>query len=149
MRFLADISLRDVKTDIGGWTTRAVTHIGLDTERNREKAEELIGFLTNYASDSDTPTAVGTIDEDFLAGLRLGILLGPLSLPIAPILIFRDFYSLNYYIAQASGSIEQAVEATQLHLSKDDRKKLVEWIRSIPGARNKAVALFFKWSYQE
>ena len=141
--------VRDVKTQ-DGWTTRTVTHIGLDTEWNREKAMELIGFLVNYASGPGAPTAVGTIDEDFLAGLRLGILLGLLSLPIAPILIFRDFiYSLNYYIAHASGSIEQAVGATQLHLSEDDKRRLVEWIKSIPGARNKAVALFFKWSYQE
>ncbi len=142
--------VRDVKTEDGRWTTRIVTHIGLDTEWNREKAEELVDFLARYATRPDAPVAIGTIDEDFLAGLRLGILLGPLSLPIAPILLFRDFiYSLNYYIAQASGSIQQAVDATQIHLSEDDKRRLAEWIESIPGARNKAIALFFKWSYQE
>lgn len=143
--------VRDVKRE-SRWTTKIVTHIGLDNELNREKAEELIDFLTKYASGSDAPTAIGTIDEDFLLGLRLGILLSPLSLPLAPIFAFRDLiHSLNYYIAQASGSIEQAVDATQLHISEEDKRKLeedkgklVEWIRSIPEARNKAIALLFK-----
>jgi len=71
-------------------------------------------------------------------------------LPIAPILLFRDFiHSLNYYIANASGSVEQAVNATQTHMPEDGRRKLIRWIESIPGARNKAIALFFKWSYEE
>jgi len=140
--------VRDIKKR-GRRTTRTVTHLGLETEWNREKAEELVNFLNRY-SEPKAPIAVGTIDEDFLAGLRLGILLGPLSLPIAPIVLFRDFiYSLNYYLAHPSGDIEQAVDATQMHLSEEDRRRLVKWIESIPYTRDKAIALFFKWSYEE
>jgi len=138
--------VRDIKREDGGWTTKIVTHIGSDTEWNRRKAEDLIDFLVKYASDQDAPIAIGTIDEDFLAGFRLGILLGRSLLPIPSIFLFGDFiHSLNCYI-ESSGSIEQAVNATQPRLTEEEKRKIAEWIKSIPEDRDKAIALFFKWS---
>ena len=125
-----------------------MTHIGLDTTRNRQKAEELIGFLRGCGSNPDAPVAVGAIDEDFLPGLRLGIALGVVSLPIAPIVLFGDFIrSLEYYLKQPSGSIARAVEATQIDLPERDRRRLVGWISSMSRLEDRALALFFRWSY--
>jgi len=142
--------VRDVKRVNGSWTTRAVKHIGLDTVENREKAQELLNFLVEYGSTEDAPIAIGTVDEDLFAGLRLGFLLGFLRLPIASIVLFRDFIgSFNQYLQDPGGSIKQAVDATQIHLAPEEKGRVVEWMETIPTHRDRAIALFFKWRFEE
>jgi len=139
--------VRDVKTETG-WTTKIVAHLGQDNEQNREKAEILVEFLKKYASSPEAPVAIGTIDQDFLAGLRFGILLGPLALPLAPFLAFRDLLQiLSSHVARSTGKIEAVINATQYHLSDGEKKRLAEWIKKIP-EEERALALLFKWSYK-
>jgi len=139
--------VRDVKTE-AGWTTRIVVHLGADNEQNREKAEILMEFLTNYASDPEAPVAIGTIDQDFFAGLRLGMILGPIALPFAPILAFRDLVQiLSTHSAYLSGNVEAAINATQHHLSSEEKERLAEWIKRLPDDK-RGIALLFKWSYE-
>jgi hypothetical protein len=142
--------VRDIKRADGSWTTRAVKHIGLINAENREKAQELLNFLEKYASSEGAPIPVGTIDEDFLAGLRLGVLLGPRRLPMAPIVLFRDFISsFNFYLEHVSGGVSEAVDATQIHLSTPERRRLLKWMETTPTHKDKAIALFFKWQFEE
>jgi len=141
--------IRDVKRQDGVWTSKAVKHIGLDTAENRKKTRILLDFLVKHASSPDAPIAIGTVDKDFFAGLRLGILLGPLSLPIAPFLALRDFiHFFTNYLARASGSLEQILEVTQNNLSQTERRRLMEWIKELPTKEDRAVALFIKWSFE-
>lgn len=141
--------VRDFKRQDGSWTSRTAKHIGLDTAENRKKAHALLDFLVKHASSPDAPIAVGTVDEDFFDGLRLGILLGPLSLPIAPFLALRDFIHLfTNYLARASGSLEQILEVTQKNLSEREKRRLMEWIKELPTKEDRAVALFIKWCFE-
>lgn len=141
--------VRDVKREEGSWTSRTMKHIGLDSAENREKANVLLDFLVKHASSPNAPIAIGTTDEDFFEGLRLGILLGPLSLPIAPFLAVRDLTRiLNNYLARASGKLDRVIEATQTHLSPEERVRLAEWIEELPTDEDRAVALFIKWSFE-
>lgn len=141
--------VRDVKRQDGSWTSRTVKHVGPDTAENREKARALLDFLKKHASSLDAPIAIGTVDDDFFAGLRLGILLGPFSLPFAPLLALRDVIHLfSNHLARASGSLERIVEASQIHLSPTESKRLTEWIKGLPTEEDMAVALFIKWSFE-
>jgi len=141
--------VRDIKRQDGVWTSRTAKHIGPDTTENRKKARALLDFLMKHASSPDAPIAVGTADEDFFDGFRLGILLGPLTFPIAPYLALRDFiHFFTNYLARASGSLERIVEATQIHLSETERRRLMEWIKELPTKEDRAVALFIKWRFE-
>jgi hypothetical protein len=148
--------VRDIKLSTGRWTTKIVTHLGLDDEVNKEKAGKLISFLKEHASNTynasglNVPIAVGTIDEDFLAGVRLGILIGPLNLPIVPMTVFGEFLeTLEKYVNNPDADILRFVEVTQQDLTREEKEMLVKWINSLPGLDTKTMALFFKWSYKD
>ena len=141
--------VRDIKRQDGSWTSRSVKHIGLDTAENQGIARTLLDFLVKHASSPDAPIAIGTVDEDFFAGLRLGILLGPLSFPIAPFLALRDLiHYLTYYLARESGNLKRVVDAAQSHLSPEERVRLAKWIKKLPTDKDRAAALFIKWSFE-
>lgn len=141
--------VRSVKTKDGRWTTKLVTHIP-NTRENIAAAERLTGFLERYASSDDAPVAVGTVHQDFFVGLKIGLLLGPLALPAAPLLALGDFVSyIGKYMAQKSGDISRIVDATQPHLAARERGWLAEWMRTINSPEDRALASYFKWSYTD
>lgn len=145
--------VRDIKLSTGKWTTKIVTHLGLDDAVNREKADKLTSFLKVHVSDESgpkVPIAVGTIDEDFLAGVKLGLFMSRSLISVTRMAVFGEFLeSLKEYVNNSNADIRGFVELTQQNLSEDEKGMLVEWINSLPGFDTKTIALFFKWSYKD
>ena len=123
--------VKDVKVK-GRWTTKAVLNFGRYTEEKKKIAEKVVNLLKKYAR-KNSPIPYDTLDNDFLAGLYLGINLKliPISSPPYPPIPFKTFKDLAETMLEKEKGMKKLVDATQYQLSDDERKRFLEWLKKI------------------
>ncbi len=139
--------LRNVKMN-GVWTTRFALQVGVANEENKKIAEALVNFLNAYASEEGSPFATGMIDQEMFKGLKAFLALGPLGLPVGPLLALFDLITnTQIKVALESLDYEKLMQFTHSHLKPNDRKRLIRWIKAIDDPQDRRRALYIRWTF--